>query len=187
MRITLADRSSPQTRAPRSRLWTVGLLATVAAGIGWFAAGENRLAGGEDERPLEKTLPMLPLLGVIIGIVLVIAVWFATESWMASSQLDAVARALTSGDPTHASALVTRYGCGGCHTIPGLPAADGKVGPPLAGLRQRVFIAGKLPNTADNLISWIVQPRAYSPDSAMPVTGITKNEARDVAAWLYAH
>jgi putative membrane protein len=55
------------------------------------------------------------------------------------------------------------------------------------GLSQRVFIAGVLPNTADNLVNWIVQPRTYSPGSAMPVTGISKAEARDIAAWLYAH
>ena len=47
--------------------------------------------------------------------------------------------------------------------------------------------AGLLPNTADNLIDWIVEPRAYSPHSAMPVTGISKAEARDVAAWIYGH
>jgi cytochrome c len=187
MRITRADRRGPPVIAPRSKLWTLGLLAAVAACLGWFAAGGSRLAGGQHERSLEKTLPILPMLVVIISIVLVPAAWLTTESWIASSQLEAVARALTSGDPTRASALVTRYGCGGCHAIPGLPGADGKVGPPLAGLRQRVFIAGKLSNTPDNLINWIVQPRAYSPDSAMPATGISRDEARDVAAWLYAH
>ena len=50
-----------------------------------------------------------------------------------------------------------------------------------------MFIAGVLPNTADNLIDWIVDQRAYSPGSAMPVTGVSKAEARDIASWLYAH
>jgi cytochrome c len=72
-----------------------------------------------------------------------------------------------------------------CHTIPDGPGADGKVGGSLAGLRQRVFIAGVVPNTADNLINWIVRPQAFSPRSAMPATGISQSEARDVAAWLY--
>jgi cytochrome c2 len=132
-------------------------------------------------------LPILPLTVAIIAIFLIGAGWLVTERWMAVSQSDAVARALTGGDPARAGALVTRYGCGGCHTFPGLPGADGKVGPALSGLRERVFIAGVLPNTADNLIGWIVDPRAYSPGSAMPVTGISKAEARNVAAWLYAH
>ena len=60
-------------------------------------------------------------------------------------------------------------------------------GPPLEGLRSRVFIAGVLPNTADNLINWIVQPRRWSPRSAMPETGIDADGARDIAAYLYGH
>jgi cytochrome c2 len=194
MRFIRSD-SAPRDAAEKSPRgpgpWTLGLVAAVAAAIGWWAAD----AGGPTEsaeargqvRPEPSSLPILPLAGVIIAIVLLAAAWPMTEAWMAASQSDAVARALTGGDPARASVVATRYGCGGCHTIPGLPAADGKVGPPLGGLRQRVFIAGVLPNTADNLINWIVEPRAYSPGSAMPVTGISKAEARDIAAWLYAH
>jgi cytochrome c len=175
---------------PRSMLRTVGLIAVVAAAIGWFAGVTEPPSGSkEHERggPAAASLSILPLIGVITAIVLVTAVWLTTEAWMAASQSEAVARALTGGDPARASVLVTRYGCGGCHTIQGLPASEGKVGPPLGGLRQRVFIAGVLPNTADNLINWIVEPRTYSPGSAMPVTGISKAEARDITAWLYAH
>jgi cytochrome c2 len=188
----VAAEHDPAEKSPRRpALWTYGLVATVAAVIGWCAAGVAETPGAPERReragPAANGLPILPLIGAIIAIVVVTAAWLTTESWMAASQSDAIARALTGGDPAHASLLVTRYGCAGCHTIPGLPAADGEVGPPLGGLRQRVFIAGVLPNTADNLINWIVGPRAYSPGSAMPVTGISKAEARDIAAWLYAH
>jgi cytochrome c2 len=120
-----------------------------------------------------------------IGIVA--ALWIGSQVWMAEREADAVARALTGGNPANAAILATRYGCGGCHTIPGLPGAEGQVGPPLAGLRHRVFVAGVLPNTADNLINWIVEPRRYSPHSAMPQTGIEPDGARDIAAYLYAH
>jgi cytochrome c2 len=202
MRIARADAAPPVTprhdgaeQPPRRpALWTYGLVAAVAGAIGWFAAARRPDAPGQREQAKTEpaslpmtSLPILPLIGTIVAIIVVTAAWLATESWMAASQSEAVARALTGGDPAQASVPVTRYGCGGCHTIPGLPAADGKVGPPLGGLRQRVFIAGVLPNTADNLINWIVEPRAYSPRSAMPVTGISKAEARDIAAWLYEH
>ena len=197
MRFTRTDPAPPDVMARSAapavsawpRPWALGLVAAAAAALGWCSA---RLVPAPADsrapkRPEAPSLPIMPLTTVIIAIILATAAWLATEAWMAASQSDAVARALTGGNPAQASAAVTRYGCGGCHTIPGLPAAEGKVGPPLGGIRQRVFIAGVLPNTADNLINWIVEPRAYSPRSAMPVTGISKAEARDVAAWLYAH
>jgi cytochrome c2 len=186
-----SEQDPVQKPPPRPALWIYGLVAAVAAAFGWFAAGVTAAPRGLEEPvqagPAPVSLPILPLTGTILAIILVTGVWLSGESWMAANESEAVARALTSGNPAKASLLVTRYGCAGCHTIPGLPAADGKVGPPLGGLRQRVFIAGVLPNSADNLINWIVDPRAYSPRSAMPVTGISKAEARDVAAWLYAH
>jgi cytochrome c len=197
MPITPTDSAPPGTarhhpaEPPRPALWTFCLVAAVGAMIGWFAAGAAESPSGTQQRgqaePAAPSLPILPLISAVIAIVLATAAWLTTEAWMAPRQSDAVARALTGGDPARASVLVTQYGCGGCHAIPGLPAADGKVGPPLTGLRQRVFIAGVLPNTADNLINWIVEPRAYSAGSAMPATGISKTEARDIAAWLYAH
>jgi cytochrome c2 len=98
----------------------------------------------------------------------------------------AMAKALTGGDPDMAPALLRRYGCAGCHTIPGLSGADGKVAPALAGLRKRIYIAGKVQNTPENLIRWIVSPQALAPGSAMPQTGISESEARDVAAFLYS-
>ncbi|WP_407118881.1 c-type cytochrome [Bradyrhizobium sp. LMG 9283] len=101
-------------------------------------------------------------------------------------QNESIARAITGGDPARAPALIRRYGCAGCHTIPGIPGGDGQVGASLSGLRSRVYIAGVTTNTPDNLVQWIVTPQAFSPRTAMPATGITEAEARDVAAYLYA-
>jgi cytochrome c len=36
------------------------------------------------------------------------------------------------------------------------------------------------------MVRWIVNPQQFSPQTAMPATGITEEEARDVAAYLYA-
>jgi cytochrome c2 len=112
-----------------------------------------------------------------------IAGWLISEN--AAQRLE-IARSLTGGEPIRGAALMTRYGCGGCHTIPGVPGADGQVGPSLAGLRARVFVGGVARNSAANFIEWIVNPRVVSPRSAMPLTGISPTEARDVAAFLYS-
>jgi cytochrome c len=111
-------------------------------------------------------------------------------AWLGSrppAERAAVAAALTGGDPARAPRLIARYGCGGCHTIPGVAGADGKVAPPLGGLLDRVYIGGVARNTPDNLVAWIVNPPRFSPHTAMPPTGIGEREARDVAAFLYAH
>lgn len=116
----------------------------------------------------------------LLGVAGAIAVWHVQ-----AGRTEDMARRLTGGDARQAPALIRRYGCGGCHTVPGVAAADGQVAPPLAGLRQRVYIGGVLRNTGDNLVRWIVDPQDFSPHSAMPPTGINEREARDVAAYLY--
>jgi cytochrome c2 len=93
--------------------------------------------------------------------------------------------ALTSGDPDFGRRLTQRYGCAGCHTIPGVPGAQGKVGPTLQGFAARVYIGGVATNSPDTLIQWIENPRAIDPKTAMPITGISRAEARHVAAYLY--
>lgn len=99
----------------------------------------------------------------------------------------ALAATLTGGDPSHAPWLMTRYGCAGCHTISGLPGADGQVGPPLSGLIDRVYIGGSAPNTAENLVAWMIDPQRFAPHAAMPPPGLNESEARDIAAYLYSH
>ena len=93
---------------------------------------------------------------------------------------------MTAGEPWRAPRIIRRYGCAGCHTISGIPGGDGQVGGPLTDIRHRVYVGGVLPNSADNLVHWIVAPQAFSPRTAMPATGISEAEARDVAAYLYS-
>jgi cytochrome c1 len=123
---------------------------------------------------------------VVAGIVAAILAFVGADALNDRKQTLEVARASTGGDPDQAPELFRKYGCAGCHTIPGIAGADGQVGAPLANLRERVYIAGELPNTADNLVGWIVSPQAFEPHTAMPKTGITESEARDLAAYLYA-
>ncbi|SES22383.1 cytochrome C [Rhizobium sp. NFR03] len=120
-------------------------------------------------------------------ILLTLLAGVAVDRLRSREQSIAVATALTKGDPALAPPIFRRYGCTGCHTIPGVPGADGKVAARLEGLRSRVYIAGTLNNTGDALVSWIVSPQRFQPDTAMPATGITEPEARHLAAYLYAH
>jgi cytochrome c len=69
--------------------------------------------------------------------------------------------------------------------IPGIRGANNHVGPPLTGWAERRYIAGRLPNEPDHLITFLVNPQYVKPGSAMPATGISPQEARDVAAYLY--
>lgn len=95
------------------------------------------------------------------------------------------AAALTGGNPDRGRKLIPRYGCQSCHTIPGVPGAEAKVGPPLAGLAGRAYVGGVLPNTPQNLMRWIQNAPAVDPLTAMPNVGVTQMDARDIAAYLY--
>ncbi|MEV4808976.1 c-type cytochrome [Micromonospora avicenniae] len=92
---------------------------------------------------------------------------------------------IRAGQPDRGAALITRYGCGSCHTIPGIDRADGLVGPPLTRFGARSYIAGELVNNADNLQHWIADPQAVEPGTAMPDLGVTPIDAQDIAAYLY--
>lgn len=100
---------------------------------------------------------------------------------------DEEARALTGGDPAHGRALIQQYGCGSCHSIPDVPGARGTVGPALTGIPSRMYIGGVLTHTPENLVRWITDPKGVDEKTAMPDLGVTPEEARHIAAYLYAH
>ena len=89
------------------------------------------------------------------------------------------------GNPSNGKALIVQFGCGSCHTIRGVPNATGTVGPPLQDLRKRVYLGGVVSNTPEQLARWIMNPRKYASDTAMPALGVDENQARDIAAFLY--
>jgi putative membrane protein len=92
---------------------------------------------------------------------------------------------LVNADVDRGSAAIRKYGCGSCHTIPGITGAQGLVGPPLGQVASRVYIAGVLPNEPDNMIRWLENPPAVDPKTAMPNMGVSVRDARDIAAYLY--
>lgn len=92
-------------------------------------------------------------------------------------------RLVPDGEADIGERLVQVYGCGACHTIPGL--SDATIGPPLTDWAERRYIAGSLVNTPSSLILWLRDPGAVEPGTAMPDLGLTLEEARHVAAFLY--
>ena len=89
------------------------------------------------------------------------------------------------GNADRGEAAIRRYGCGSCHTIPGISGADGLVGPPLAGIASRVYVGGVATNTPEHMIQWLEDPRSLSPKTAMPNLGITHGDAANIASYLY--
>jgi len=91
---------------------------------------------------------------------------------------------LTGGNPKRGPALIRQFGCGACHKVAGVPGAIGRVGPRLSAISLQGRIAGAQSNTPDHLIQWIVDPKALKADTTMPQTGISEQDARDIAAYL---
>jgi cytochrome c1 len=89
-----------------------------------------------------------------------------------------------SGNVAAGRAAIERYQCGACHVIPGVADARGTVGPPLIRYGRRVYLAGKFPQDPQLLARWIRNAPSMDPATAMPATGVTEGEARDIAAYL---
>lgn len=93
--------------------------------------------------------------------------------------------AAQSGDVARGAAAIRAYGCGSCHVIPGIPGANGHVGPPLDRIARRAYLGGVLTNTPENMARWLRAPGAVDPRTAMPDLGIDPATARDITAYLY--
>jgi cytochrome c len=89
------------------------------------------------------------------------------------------------GNPERGKQQIVAYGCGSCHTIPGVSGANSLVGPPLNHFAYRAYIAGQVPNNPDFLVRWIAVPQAIEPGTVMPNLGVSEGKARDIAAYLY--
>ncbi|HEX9942407.1 MAG TPA: c-type cytochrome [Thermoanaerobaculia bacterium] len=100
-------------------------------------------------------------------------------------EVEQMAAAMTGGSPARGKATIRRYGCQTCHSIPGVEGARGQVGPPLDGIGSRSYLAGRLHNEPQNLIRWIRDPQGVEPGTAMPELGVTEQDGRDIAAYLY--
>ncbi len=90
------------------------------------------------------------------------------------------------GDPNVGKQLIQTGACPACHTIPGIPNANGTVGPNLGGVASRPTIAGgAVPNNGpDDLKRWIMDPPGLKPGTIMPNLHLTDEQATNIVAYL---
>ncbi|CCJ08484.1 cytochrome c family protein [Methylocystis sp. SC2] len=89
------------------------------------------------------------------------------------------------GDPARGAAEIRDVGCGSCHKIPGIAGADGRVGPPLDFISRRIYLAGVLRNTPQNMMAWLQDPQKFVPGNAMPNMNLSEEQSRNITAYLY--
>jgi len=89
-----------------------------------------------------------------------------------------------SADKQEVLSLIREKGCGSCHQIPAMSSANGRVGPSLAHYSKRAYIAGVMPNTKENLIAWLLNPKAVTADTAMPNSQLTIAQAKQITTFL---
>jgi cytochrome c2 len=89
------------------------------------------------------------------------------------------------GDAKTGKKLITQYQCGACHKIPDVAGAGGLAGPDLEKFGRLSYIAGGIPNDPPHLAAWLLDPHALKPGTVMPKMGMTEQEARHMAAYLY--
>ena len=126
----------------------------------------------------------LPFLLAVVVAAIVVAAGVAIVLVPQRSRASSVTQ-VPNGDPALGAQIVARTGCGSCHTIPGIEGASGRVGPSLDGFAARQVIAGRIPNEGTQLIRWLQDPQSVDPKTDMPNVGLSRQEAADVAAYLY--
>jgi cytochrome c oxidase subunit 2 len=93
-------------------------------------------------------------------------------------------------DPLYAQGeqLFKTKGCIGCHALQAKGAPTALIGPNLANVGARSYIAaGWLKNTDENLEQWIRNPQALKKGVLMPNLGVTPDESKALRAYLRAH
>lgn len=193
-----ARHNSPRHRLNLAAGAGVAVIGALAAALAWWTLRRDAIVhsrrgyrpvqcSGRAERAGMTRAPhglVFAIEGIVVAAALVAGLAWRTEHRAA---IELTAEGSTGGDIGRAVPLMLANGCAGCHTINGVPGARGQVGPRLdSALGARVYIAGTLPNTPANMITWLRFSRRIQPHTGMPSTGISEQDARDIAAYLYA-
>jgi cytochrome c oxidase assembly factor CtaG/cytochrome c2 len=158
-----------------------GLIMWIPAGLAYLVAALAITASwlrepGRSIAPRQTVLRLLPML--IVAVLL-------SSCKRSTAMTPEDAAHITGGNPKRGQLAIRHYGCAACHTIPGVPGANGGVGPALSGIGSRPYIAGVLTNSPSNLVRWIQHPQQVDPLTAMPDVGLSEADARDIASYLY--
>ena len=106
----------------------------------------------------------------------------AYEAWR--RQQLAPAAPPTDPQAQRGKAVLEAVSCAMCHTVQGT-LAQGKRAPDLTHLASRRRIAaGTLPNTPENLASWITDPHKHKPGVNMPANTLSKEDLSALVAYL---
>jgi cytochrome c1 len=161
-------------------------------GAGLFDHSERDAVG-------PHTGAVVGILGVVLTAIIAVVLVVVNPSFASGkasgspNQLGAAAAAAGAApvvDPGSPAAegqmIIASEPCVGCHTIPGIPGANGTVGPNLAGVASRTKIAGGAVanNGPDDLKKWILNPPADKPGTLMPNLGLTDDQATKIVAYL---
>ncbi len=124
--------------------------------------------------------------GKLVGFIL-LALLFTVPAcnWFRDFDFGRGAR-LTGGDAESGRKKMAQRSCGSCHVIPGVPRADGKSAPSLAGWSGRHTFLNTFPNTPENLEKWLDKPSHRKPGTNMPDMNLSPEESRDMAAYLFS-
>lgn len=138
------------------------------------------------ERPgvMPSAIPRRRALAVLAAVPLVLLAAESGRGPIARNESPDTQLTIEAGEVAQGREIIRDLGCSACHTIPGVPGPYGQIGPSLDGFASRRYIGGVLPNTSDNLLRWLQDPPAISPQTVMPNIGISEAEARDIAAYL---
>ena len=165
------------------QLWTVSVLV-----IAWLQSAEQkaqaadvaRLARAGQKARTASAAWHPSVLRCLLVVPLVLQVLAGCDAISRTPAWD-----VAGGNAAQGAMLIRGHGCGACHRIPGIGDAKGNVGPSLAGFGDRVYIAGVLRNNPENLVTWLRDPQQVVPGNVMPDLGLTDQQARDIAAYLY--
>jgi cytochrome c oxidase subunit II len=95
------------------------------------------------------------------------------EEWLEN---EAAPAAVPGGSAAEGEEIFMTTTCVGCHAVRGTEATA-QVGPDLTHLAARKTIAaGLIPNTRDDLATWITDPQSVKPGTTMPPTELDADE-----------